>query len=233
MRIVRVRNPEGVDHVKKYFLDDPDINKEAAASQLKQLMEVDPEACCFLAAISEETISGFMITLAAPGARHAFVFQAWAGEGFPAPDRDKMFIRTCLWAESIGRDELRMETKRSELAFERRWGFKHYSAIMNFNIPENMDFSFLREPTDGRQLETKHRINTVRRTDEDISGDQGVSGREDRSSSGVVPGGASSTPNRSASVQLELFESGVEHSGSAGSGDDGDDSTASSGEAGV
>jgi hypothetical protein len=208
MQIVRVRNPEGVDEVKKHFLEESDWTPEHTAKQLKELLLADPEACCFLAAVEKEEIVGFMISVAAPGQSHVFVLQAWAGPGFPVKDRDRMFIRTCTWAESLGRKGLRMETKRPEAAWERRWGFVHHSTIMSFDIPDDMDFSFLRGNNNGRKLESEKHEHPERRTDEDLAGDQGISGGKDRSGSRDLLRDAGGSADSPASEQLELFDSG-------------------------
>ena len=201
MRISRVQNIEGIDLLAEHLLVEDGVSRESTVELLKQLMQFDPESCCILAAHEEGQIKAFIISAAEPKKSHVFLYQAWADESVPRQVRDKMFIRTCLWADAIGRTEIRTETKRNEESIQRRWGFEHFSTIMSFQIPDDMSFPFLKENSNGPVEQPKQREYPVEGTEADLKRDPAVPDGKDRSAGTGVRGSAGSGPAAGTSAE--------------------------------
>lgn len=186
----------------EHLLSDGDYSKEAFAGALKTLLTGTPESTFILQAYDGEDLKAFLIAVAPPEQNHVFVLQAWSSlEDNETPDR--MFLRLCLWTESIGRMELRAESKRSPEAFLRRWNFEIFSNVLSFQIPEDLE---------GELVKGNHRV---------------LVGKETNDGTGVRRDGDDAGPNLRAEVDLgadkTVVEEGVEgrSGGVPGEGDSG------------
>lgn len=163
MRYIRARATAAVDYMEGKLLPDDDFTEGALVEALKEMLINTPDGVFIGQVWDGDEIRAFVIALAPPSMSHVFVHQAWADpmlEG--SKTQDKLFLRLCLWAESIGRGELRAETRRNPEAFLRRWGFTPYSQVLSYNIGDDLtdklldmphDVVIQKEPGDGKELE--------------------------------------------------------------------------------
>lgn len=197
MKIIRATTPYVVDLIKDKLLEDSDYPPDVFAEVLRQSIVDLPDTTYVLVAVEEdETVHGFLIANAAPEQKHVFVVQAWADPTVPYVS-DKMFLRLIMWAESLGRKEIRAETQRDPSAFLRRWNFKTISRIIGFTIPDNYEELLLqkgrdamlgKDDNDGR-IETA--VDAEQRAEESVESVGSVSDGASGSGSTEVSGGDS------------------------------------------
>ena len=140
MKIIRVQNPIGIDYMEDFFVDD-DMSKETLGASLKSLLEKDLDNTFVLQAWDGDSLVAFLIAFNLPAQTHVFLYQAWVEYEYSIKVSDKMFFRLLLWTDFLGKDEVRMETVRSEDAITKKWKFEKYSTIMTYKIPEDFEFS--------------------------------------------------------------------------------------------
>jgi hypothetical protein len=152
------------------LLPDDDFTEGALVEALKQMLVDTPDDVFIGQVWDGDELRAFVIAFAPPSMRHVFVHQAWADptlEG--SKTQDKLFLRLCLWAESIERRELRAETRRNPEAFLRRWNFVEYSKVLSFNLGEDLtdllnvahDAVIQKEPGDGKELSSTANITST------------------------------------------------------------------------
>jgi len=72
---------------------------------------------------------------------------------------DELMMRVMLWAISLGRNEIRGETKRNPKPLHKKFGFELHSVILSLKINEKIitDYTKLfKEVQSGRLRRTKH-----------------------------------------------------------------------------
>lgn len=143
LKVIRVTSPMGLSYIEKHLLpDEGDPGGEYLKGELRRRLIEDPNNIFILVAAGDQDIEAFLIAVAPDPGRfsHVFIFQAWvsqrAGEEKIA---EKLFYRTTVWAQSMGKDSILMETLRDPNAFTRRWGFKPRSTTMEFRLDEGFE----------------------------------------------------------------------------------------------
>lgn len=190
MKFIRVRNSAGVDYMEPRLLPDDDFPVGALVEALKDMLQHTPDGVFICQVWDGDEIRAFVIAFAPPNLAHVFIHQAWADETLQGTEiQDKLFLRLCLWAETLGRSELRAETKRNPEAFLRRWNFKPYSAILSFSVVDDLTEKLInakhdevvqKEPENGGELKR------------DVDTPSGA--REEGTAPGTSVLGVSSTP---------------------------------------
>jgi len=140
MRIIRVQNPVGIDYMKEHFISN--IESDFLAEGLKAELLTDRENILILQAWNEDKLIGFIIAQNVVQQNHIFLYQAWVPNDTELAD--KLFFRLLLWADYLGKKEVRMETLRSEDAYSRRWKFEKHSVIMKFVLPDNYEAEYVK-----------------------------------------------------------------------------------------
>lgn len=142
MRIIRAINPTAtVEAMKDKFLSDDDYGD--VGEFVRNAMEKSPGATYITQAWDGVDLKAFLVAFAYQDVDHVWLFQAWSD--LPADDStiDRMFLRLCLWTESLGRGEIRGETKRSPKTILRRWKFDKYSEVRSFKLDEDLESKIL------------------------------------------------------------------------------------------
>ena len=156
MKIVRVQNPVGISMMKDKLLLD-EIPIDTLCDILKGVMESNPSALCILHAWDGEDLRAFIIATDVVAYPHVFICQAWKDINVPTSIMRRMFLHLQLWADSIGKNKIRAETKRDEDSIIKSWGFHHFSNIIEFDIPEDFEL-VIKENADVRRVETKSEV---------------------------------------------------------------------------
>lgn len=142
MKIIRVRNPIGIEYMKDYFIDS-DVSKDDLCQSLKREVSNNLNNTFILQVWDGEELNAFLIAFNLPAQPHVFIYQAWAKAEVPTEISDRVFLRLLLWTDSLEKKEVRMETTGEEESFARRWGFKKYSTIMSFELTEGYETAFM------------------------------------------------------------------------------------------
>ncbi len=138
MKLFRARNLAAVELMKDKLLPDEDFNQEDLVESIEQALVEAPEDIYLLQAWEGKVMVGFLIAYNLPKQNHVFLLQVWAD---PTVERlsDKMFFRMLFWAQSLGKKEIRAETKRNTEAIQRRWDFQEVSKIVSYKIPDDLE----------------------------------------------------------------------------------------------
>jgi len=168
MKLIRVRNPIGVDYIKNSLLEDSAYDNEDLVASIKYMMEQSPEEVFLLQGWEGKELAGFLLAYNDNRQRHVFLHQVWIDARFPGLP-DKMFFRLLVWADNLGKCEIRAETSRDALALEKRWNFKEIAKIISFEIPEDFESlllegshaSLIGDKKNGIELKNKDGVNTV------------------------------------------------------------------------
>jgi len=147
MRLIRVKNPKGIEFMREFlYKEDESMDLKLLEEGLKDALVLHPDNTFILQVWNEESdeLDAFLIALAPQGVDYIYVFQVWLRE-----PRDeivtKFFTRLCLWAETLGRRSLRAQEGEGTKAFTEKWKFKDLLKIVKFDIPENFEIKFLEE----------------------------------------------------------------------------------------
>ena len=205
-KIFRGVKPTGTaELLKDLFLDDPStgMTKEACYRNLVQQMKEFPHLTHVMLLIGlddgEENaapeVMGFSITTA-ESLKHAFLQQAWVKDKLDPQVMDDLFIRVLSWSESLGIEEIRMETKRDSGSIHRRWGFKERSTIMGVGIVEafenHLERKVKRSKDNGRLERIRQRdsadTNTVPEESSQPSGEDNLRQPDGRTGGGTDGG---------------------------------------------
>ena len=153
MKMLRLNSPMGIDYMRDFLLPDEDYTKDDLVDVLKTQLKEGYERTLILQAwedvvIEEEEnevprLQSFLIALAPEMQQHVFLLQAWVRPGTDPSIADKMWLSLLVWTEGLGRSRIKMETLRDPTAFNRRWNFKTFSTIMQFEIPEQFEENLL------------------------------------------------------------------------------------------
>jgi len=171
MRYIRARASVAVDYMRDYLLPDDDFSEGMLAEALRDMMQNTPDGIYVGQAWEGDELKAFVIAFAPPNMGHVFIHQAWANPEINGTKvQDKLFLRLCLWAETIERSELRAETKRNPEALLRRWNFKPFSQILSFDIGEGLT-DRLTEVSHNVVIGKEEKSNGV-----DVAADEGESG---------------------------------------------------------
>jgi len=139
IKYLRATTPFSIDFIKDKFTIDESLDRDATADGLKSIVS-RPDV--YIAIALDEDLNEavmFIVAIAYPNQKVVNLIQVWADpklEGRTVQDR--LFLRTCLWAESIGRIQLRAECDRSSDALYRRWRFRERSKIVAFDIGDDL-----------------------------------------------------------------------------------------------
>jgi len=141
MRIVRVRTIAGIDYMAdKIMVDDLGTPIDQYINCLKQMITAGQDDIFILQVWDGDEIKAFLIALAPASCEHIWVAQTWISPSLAdTKAADRLFLRLLMWSESLGRSEVRMETKRDESAFTKRWNFQTHSVIMSFKVDRDLD----------------------------------------------------------------------------------------------
>ena len=151
MKIMRVRNPVGVNAMEEFILPDEDIDRSRFIEVVKVDLTDNPNDIFLVQAWDsnegkDPELKGFVIAYAPVGYDHVFVYQIWVEPEANEAEQlsDKLFYRLVLWAHELGRTELRAETHRKTEPFRKRWNFKVHSYVMAYEIPEDFEISLVK-----------------------------------------------------------------------------------------
>lgn len=150
MQIFRCTEPEPTAQLlAPFLLEDTDYSKETTLGMLMHYLATMPSQIQVLVAIDENSVLGHTISFAEQGTNHTFLLQAWVSNKAPTGLSKKLLSRVIAWTEDLGRTSIRMETKRSEGGFTRRFGFRPLSSIME--LPVGLEH----ELTEDREIEVR------------------------------------------------------------------------------
>lgn len=106
---------------------------------------------------SEPQIYGFIIATAPQGYSYVYVNQCWIDQKATELNIPKLYsARLEAWANSLGREKIRMETRRDPRGFARKFGYHAISTIMEKNLNEVP----LEENSNGKVIGTVEREHT-------------------------------------------------------------------------
>ena len=143
MKVIRARNPIAVDYMKDHLLDESsDYGIENLVDGIKAALADYPEDTFLLQAWDDKTLAGFLLAFNLPQQKHVFFQQVWVDAKYPGLS-DKMFFRLVVWVDNLGKREIRGETHRNVGVLEKRWGFRPFSRIVSFEIPEDYESKLL------------------------------------------------------------------------------------------
>ena len=137
MEIINATNPRVVDFLEPHLLEDEDYGgKEHLAEMLRYMLSEGGENLRIYVAFEGSELRGYIIAFNAPQKLHVFLVQVWVNAKEPSL-ADRLFSRIVLWTDSLGKKEIRAETKRNPIVMERRWNFQPFSQIVSFCIPDD------------------------------------------------------------------------------------------------
>ncbi len=142
MKIIRVRNSIGVDYMKEHFVD-VNSSKDVICESLKALLINDTENTFILQAWEGDKLVAFLTALNLTNQKYVWLDQAWSDPKTPLDVNDKIFFRFLMWVDSLGKKEVRAETRRDEDAVTRRWKFEKIATVMKFELPENYEANYM------------------------------------------------------------------------------------------
>lgn len=239
MKFIRVTNSSAVDYIEPYLLPERDVaSKEALSQQIRFHLQNNPNLIYFLIALDEiegkVKVAGFIISACPEGDfRHIFIHQIWVdGEYAQKRISDTFFLRTIIWAQSLGRSEVLMETYRDPTAMTRRWGFEEISRTMSFKIDDEYEaklaqaithsqmINALKGGQDGKVERPENDIDLNRKSETDGTTVGAVSVSNDRPERDPVQRTGSTEPDSTvrAAVGANLGTVGVEQSLRDGAG---------------
>lgn len=150
MKIIRANHPGVMEYIKPLLLDDVlDGKKDQFVQYVTMLMRDLPDDVFLLVAIEStdmsDSVVGFMIAWAPRDVDYACICQTWVDPIKCANTRtaDIFFLRLVQWAENKGKSSIRMETKRNDAAFTRRWGFEVASYNMELRLSGGFEENLL------------------------------------------------------------------------------------------
>lgn len=198
MKVIRARQPEAVRYMLDYLVEEDDLKREKIAEVIKYNLTENPDDIYVLQAWEGEEIKAFLVATAPELSDFVFIFQAWCDPKAEDNLSDRLFYRVLLWAHDLGRNEIRMETKRDPEAYKRKWGFEVFSYMMNFMIPEDFEIKLAnhkvlvdksKEPENerGQRRRDQSEEHTDGGTETGVKKAGGVSDSKDRGGSGKVP----------------------------------------------
>jgi hypothetical protein len=126
--LLRAKRPEAIDLMEPWLISEPDEN---VSDVLRDMLTEAPDDILVGQVWDGEELQGFVIVLAPPAKNFVFIYQAWFAETLPTELMKRLLLMTELWAESLGRDEMRMETLRDTSGLSKLWGFKPLSVVMS------------------------------------------------------------------------------------------------------
>jgi hypothetical protein len=137
MKIIRVLNPRGVDVMEGKILQNPDYTEGQLTGVLKWAMENQSQNLFLVQAWEGDQLAAFMYAWVVEGQKHVFLEQAWADAKLVGKDvLSSMLTMICIWANSMGKMEIRTEVIQHSDALLRRWNFKPHSEILSFDISD-------------------------------------------------------------------------------------------------
>ncbi len=138
MHLFQAKNPNVVNLLKPFLVEEPDLSREALAEMIKAFLREAPEACQCLLLIEDDELKAFVFSFIPEHRSFLFIHQAWADPSVSLTGWPKyIFSRVKAFAESRGLMEIRCETQRAPEAFLRRWGFKEISKVLSFDLMES------------------------------------------------------------------------------------------------
>lgn len=164
VRIIKC-GPGALSMLKDLFLEDPSYSRAGWVEQVRSWMVDFPNNVLVLAAVMADGASGkviaYSVTTAEDQAKFAFVHQVWASAE-AGRVADQLLFKTAMWAEDMGKIELRAESARTPEALLRKYRFEQVSAIFAFAIPDTLRafetsgqrsdlLGAKQEPDDGRR----------------------------------------------------------------------------------
>lgn len=142
MKLFRTRNPKAVEYLKDKLIIDEGVSEETLLNQIEIAMADYPEDTFVLFGLDGNSLKCFLIAYNVPNQSHAFLHQVWCEPGFENYT-DRMFFRLLMWAQGLGKKQIRGETYRDSDACKRRWNFKEISKIVAFDIPDDLEEKLL------------------------------------------------------------------------------------------
>jgi len=142
MKIIRLANSKGIEYIKEHFVDD-DASKEFIAEGLKTSLINNLENTFILLAFEGDKVIAYLTAMNMVNFKYVWLDQVWSDKDTPPDVNDKIFFRFLMWVDSLGKTEIRMETKRDEDAITRKWKFEKHSTIMKFILKEDYEKGYL------------------------------------------------------------------------------------------
>lgn len=137
MKIIRVLNPRGVDVMEGKLLQNPDYTEGQLVGTLKWAMENQPQNLFLVQAWEGEQLAAFAYAWVVEGQKHVFLEQAWADPKLAGKEiMSSILTMIAVWANSMGKMEIRTEVLQHSEALLRRWNFRPHSEILSFDITD-------------------------------------------------------------------------------------------------
>ena len=146
MRIIRVKNPVGIDYMAGHFDDlykEEGIDIEVIKDGLKTCLMTDLDNTLVLQAWEGEELIAFLVALNVANYKHVFLDQAWSDPKNPPEVMDKLFFRLLMWVDYLGKKQIRLETSRNAEAMTRKWNFVQHSVIMKFDLSDTYESDYV------------------------------------------------------------------------------------------
>ena len=158
------------------------------AKALEDMLRDDPNNTFVVQAWDGDSLVALLVAFAGSGQSHVFIYDAWADPQIEDNSlTHKMFVRLLLWAESIGRTQVRCETSRPIEAITKRWGFTEHAKILKYEIEEAFEETLIDKLTEGNGNGQQQRPDSNKRPERSPEGRGGRDKEGDSAGVGVHP----------------------------------------------
>jgi|SRR5882672_2894942 len=148
LRIMRVKNPAGIDFIKGMLLPDEDVPTDNFVEFLKEALKQASQATLILMIVDptelddERILKGILVAFAEANQPYVYVSQLHLVENIPEEHvADEMYLCLTTWAENLQRKELRMKTNRDPRGWTRRFGFEPLYTCMRRRLDEAFEIT--------------------------------------------------------------------------------------------
>ena len=132
MQLIRVKNPRVFEFIPIGKLSsDPLISEESVIKSMIIQMGAFPDDTFVLAAVKNKVVTDFMFAYIPEDKKYCWIQVAFSTT---KQTTKKAMIFLEWFCKSKGIEEIRMETQRNPLAFERSYNFKMHSIIMSRKV---------------------------------------------------------------------------------------------------
>src|SRR5207244_5178137 len=129
MKLFRATNTMVLDIIKPHLLA-IDVSSELFLQNLEHALKHRPDMVYVIVAIENQECHGFAVVSAPDNVDYVFVEQAWSSpRGTEAKIAEQSIARIVTWAEYVGRQGVRFETRRDPEGLFQTIGFQAISTV--------------------------------------------------------------------------------------------------------
>ena len=203
MKFFRSSNPAVIELISEKMKDRPGQTVERFKEGLRKWLADWPEGTFVGTAFEgsepdeHKALKGFIVAIDEGGeSSHVFVLEAWVDPEADPGLTDQVFTRLAFWVDQRGKREIRCETLQEPDMFHKKWGFKIFSRVLSYEIPEN----FGTQITKNLQEDS---VGSSKELDNAFSQQRAVDGVDIRSKSEEDRGSARGADSKGAGVATE------------------------------